>query len=115
MKIFAGAVAVIIGIIYFFVMEFGTQHDVTFRIASKDDQSGQSGHTYLIFTGRNHELVNSDAMWHGKHDSSDLWARMHVGDTYTCPVYGYRRYWPTSYMDILDGCKLRPAGTPTTY
>jgi hypothetical protein len=118
MRIFGGLVALVVivfGAIYFVTMEFTTVHNVTFKVASKDDQSTSKGHQYLIFTGRNHTLVDKDSIWHGKNDSSLVWTQLRTGETVTCPVYGYRRFFPTSYMDILDGCKQVPAGTPTTY
>lgn len=105
LAVLAGIVVVVLGLI-FWHMEYGTQHDVTFTIKSLDDQaSGSKGHKYLIFTTDGHVYENTDAWFHGKTDSSNLWAGFSVGQTWTCPVYGYRNTLFSSYPDILDGCK----------
>lgn len=97
-------VLVIVGILGWH-MEYGTQHDVTFTISKMDDQAGSNGHKYLIFTTANQVYEDSDSWLHGKTDSSQIWAEMSPGQTWTCPVYGFRSFWASSYPDILDGCK----------
>lgn len=92
-------------------MEYGTQHNVTFKVTGIEDQSTGSSHKYLIFTshdGRTEVFENTDAMFHGKNDSSDVQARFQAagnGATWQCPVYGFRNFFSSSYRDILDGCK----------
>jgi hypothetical protein len=107
------ALAVVIFGSWFWQMEYGTQHTVTFTVTQLDDQStGSSGHKYLVFgklaDGRPVVFENTDAWLHGKTDSSDIQAALNqqVGKTITCPVYGYRNHLFSSYQDILDGCKL---------
>lgn len=91
-------------------VEYGSERTVTFTITRLDDQaSGNNGHKYLIFgtqNGQNVVYEDTDAWLHGKTDSSDIWANMQVGQTWTCPIYGYRIHLTSSYPDILDGCKL---------
>jgi hypothetical protein len=89
----------------------GTHGVMTFTVASKDDQASQdNGHQYMIFTTSGQALKDTDSFWNGKHDSTQVWLGLAVGKTYRCPVAGVRRYWPTAYKDILDGCKrVRPA------
>jgi hypothetical protein len=86
-------------------MEYGTEHTVTFTISKMDDQSNGSSHKYLIFTTDNRVFEDTDSWLHGKTDSSQIWAAMSVGQMWTCPEYGYRSFWSSSYPDILDGCK----------
>jgi hypothetical protein len=87
-------------------MEYGTEHRVTFTIKSLDDQAnGNSGHKYLIFTTDGRAYEDTDAWLHGKTDSSNLWALFSPGQTWDCPVYGYRNTVLSSYQDILDGCR----------
>ena len=91
-------------IIWFQRMEWGTEHNATFTVKSLDDQSNGSSHKYLIFTASGQVYEDTDAYFHGKTDSSDIYGSLQAGHTYTCPVYGYRLHFPTSYPDILDGC-----------
>lgn len=94
----------------FWQYEYGSEKTVTFTITRLDDQAQSKGHKYLIFgtdpQGKNVIYENTDAWFHGKTDSSDIWAAMQVGQTWRCPVYGYRIHISSSYQDILDGCKL---------
>ena len=105
-KIICAAVALVVLGVFGWHMEYGTERTVTFTISKMDDQSnGSSGHKYLIFTTDNRVFENTDAWLHGKTDSSQIWAEMAVRQTWTCPVYGFRVFWSSSYQDILDGCE----------
>lgn len=101
----AGA-AVALAAIGFWNMEYGTEHNVTFTVKSLDDQSHGSTHKYLVFATDGSVYENTDSWFHGKTDSSNVQGMFTVGDTYTCPVYGYRITLFSSYQDILDGCRL---------
>lgn len=102
--------------------EYGTQQTLTFKVTGLDDQGSYQGHKYLVTTtevggdnpGRIEVLKDTDAWLHGKHDSSDVWARFvnaGAGAVWRCPVYGYRLFLTSSYRNILDGCTLiSPAG-----
>jgi hypothetical protein len=108
-------ILVLIGI-WFGQTEYGTVHHETFTVASLDDQGG-SQHKYLVFTTDGHVYEDTDAWFHGKADSSDVWGRFlsaGTGATWDCPVYGYRNHFLSSYQDILDGCKLLRAGHAVT-
>lgn len=102
--------------------EFGTQTSVTFTVTGLDDQvtssSGTIKHQYLVSTvrdaGQKTEVFkDTDAIFHGKTDSSDVWARFQAagrGAIWNCPVYGFRIFIFSSYRNILDGCKLLHPG-----
>jgi hypothetical protein len=95
-------------------MEYGTEKNVTFTVTGLDDQGNYNHHKYLVFTTRDggqkiEVFEDTDAWLHGKHDSSDVWARFinaGKGATWDCPVYGFRNFFSSSYRDILDGCTL---------
>lgn len=103
--------------------EYGTQTTVTFTVTGLDDQitssSGSISHQYLVSTVRDAGMKtevfkDTDSILHGKTDSSDVWARFQAagkGAIWTCPVYGFRIFWSSSYRNILDGCKLLHSGT----
>lgn len=115
-----GAVlSLIIGLVAWGIQyEWGSEHNVTFKIASVTNiATGTNGHEYDVYTSQYRVLMNADSLLHGKSDSANVqaWLQGHVGDTVTCPVYGYRIFLLSSKMDILDGCKVDPAGTPVNY
>jgi len=101
-----GAVlAVILGTVLW-QTEYGTEHNVTFTIKSLDDQaSGNNSHKYLVFTTGGEVYEDTDSMLHDKTDSSNVYALFSPGQTWNCPVFGYRNTFFSSYPDILDGCK----------
>ena len=114
-----GAVlAVIIGTALWQI-EYGTEHNVTFTIKSLDDQASGSSHKYLVFTTGGEVYEDTDSMFHGKTDSSNVYALFSPGQTWNCPIYGYRNTFFSSYPDILDGCKritvTVPAGSARLY
>lgn len=100
--------------------EYGTEKTVTFTVTQLDDQGTYRSHQYMIDTvrsdGQTEVFKDTDAFWHGKHDSSDVWARFGQygkGATWRCPVYGFRLYFGSHYRDILDGCVLVPKVKPS--
>jgi hypothetical protein len=105
--IIALGAAVIVGLVAYlgWHYEYGTEHNVTFTVKSLDDQSSGSSHKYLVFTTNDTVYQDTDSFLHGKQDSSNIYAWLTVGDTYECPVYGYRNFFASSYEDILDGCR----------
>ena len=118
-KLISAAVAIVVlllaGGLLFWHVEYGTESTVTFTVKQLDDQpTSNNGHQYLVFTTNGQVYKNTDSIWHGKTDSSNVQAIFNVGDTYTCPVYGFRIFIFSSYKDILDGCKqvAKPVQTP---
>jgi hypothetical protein len=102
----AAAVVLAAIAIPFWHYEYGTQRTVTFTVKSLDDQpNGNRGHQYLVFTTDGRVFKNTDSWLHGKTDSSSVQAMFTPGDTYRCPVFGFRLFWASGYPDILDGCK----------
>ena len=102
----AGILAVLIVLAglgaWFYQYEYGSEHSVTFTIASKDDQaSGSNGHRYLIFTTRGETYQDTDAWFHGKVNSSSMWFQLQVGHSYRCTIYGYRVALLSGYPDLL--------------
>jgi hypothetical protein len=110
-RIGCAGIALVIAVLAFFGwhMEYGTEHDVTFTISKMDDQASGSTHKYLVFTTGGQVYEDTDAWLHGKTDSSQVWAEMAPGQTWQCPVYGFRSFWSSGYPDILDGCKMMAA------
>jgi hypothetical protein len=63
-------------------------------------------HKYLIFTmddaGHIHVFENTDSLLRHKFNSSDYFARIHVGKTYTFTVAGYRIPTMSRYENIIE-------------
>lgn len=100
--------AVVIGLaVWFSVYEYGTETSAVFTVRQLDDQSSGSSHKYLIFTEvpgttKPAEVFeDTDAWFHGKWNSSNLYSNLTAGSTYRCTVYGFRNGVLSSYRDLL--------------
>lgn len=72
----------------------------TLTVTRLDDQGGIK-HKYLVFT--NHGVYqDTDNLFHGKFDSSDLFGRLQVGRTYTCTYTGFRVPFFSSYRNLIN-------------
>ena len=102
----AAVVVAVIAVVIGWHVEYGTERTVQFTVQSVDDQATSKGHQYLVFTTAGQVYRDTDSILHGKTDSSNVYALLdHPGETFRCPVYGFRIFWMSSYPDILDGCK----------
>ena len=93
---------------WFNTYEYGTETSVVFTVKQLDDQAGSNGsHKYLIFTDEpgTHTpaevFKDTDAIFHGKWNSSNLYSYLAAGSTYRCTVYGFRSGFRSSYRDAL--------------
>lgn len=104
------AVLVIAGLISLWTWnyQFGTETHVKLTVASKDDQAtGSSGHQYLIFTKHadgtpGETFKDTDAFWHGKFNSTDLYVQLQPGHSYDCDVYGRRNHLTSNYRNLIN-------------
>jgi hypothetical protein len=97
---------------WFTSYEYGTEHHETFTVTRLDDQSnGSSGHKYLVFgrlpDGTARVYQDTDAIFHGKMNSSDLYAQLQVGRTYNCNLYGVRNHLLSGYQDLLSCTEVK--------
>lgn len=94
----------------FYNFEYGTEHHETFTITRLDDQSSGNGHKYLVFArlpdGTLKVYEDTDAWFHGKTNSSDLFAALSVGEKVDCNLYGWRNHLLSSYQDLLSCQKV---------
>jgi hypothetical protein len=87
-----------------YMFAHGTADTVTATVTDKDRISVGSGedlsHMYLVFTDTE-TFQNSDSLWYGKFDSSDMHGRLRVGQRYTFKVYGWRIPFFSAYRNIV--------------
>jgi hypothetical protein len=93
---------------WFYSYEYGTETSVVFTVKALDDQAtGNNGHQYLVFTDvpgtttAAEVFKDTDAWFHGKWNSSNLFNYLTVGKTYRCTVYGVRNGVFSSYRNAL--------------
>ena len=77
-----------------------TQDNVTIKEKERVHQSGNISY-YLVWTEQDEVFQNSDAFWHFKWNSSDLYGEMKEGKTYNCIVYGWRIPILSMYRNIV--------------
>lgn len=81
-----------------------THDDVTITVNDKERTGGDNG-KYLIYAtvdGKREVLQNTDSWLNGKTDSSDVYALLEPGQSYSCTVYGYRVSLFSWYRNIID-------------
>ena len=92
-----GAGAAVVGIVLaliagFMTAERATAKDVTFKVSDKavvGTNSG-NGHQYQIFDTRGNVYKDVDSFAFFKFNSSNIYAQLQKGHTYTCEVSGFR-------------------------
>jgi hypothetical protein len=84
------------------------KEDVVARVVWKERVSYGAflnTHMYLVFTvqadGRPYVMANVDSYFWGKHDSSDLYAMLHVGEWYKLSIVGTRVPLFSKYPNII--------------
>jgi hypothetical protein len=83
------------------------EHDATCTVTGKDrgmDQNGNSN--YRIYTSNCDTLEDTDSMWFGKWNSSDVFGQIQPNKTYVFHVAGVRNGWASSFANIIT---VKPA------
>lgn len=85
------------------LITLSSQDDVTITIQDKErimDRDG-SGSKYLIWTEEGEVFENTDQMFMGKFNSSDLYGKLERGKTYKCHVSGWRNEFMSWYRNLI--------------
>lgn len=97
----------------FYWMAYGTEDTLTFKVEGKERiQSGDDG-KWMIYAVGGETYENTDAWFHGKTHSTDLYRDIVVKHTLRCKVNGFRSGLLSSYKNLLEcvdvdtGKKLR--------
>lgn len=101
----AFGVIVVLAIAFSAWYVYGTGDTVTVKVTDKEritESDGDGGVTskYLVYTDKE-TFENTDTIFKGKFDSSDVYRKLHEGKTYECEVYGWRVPFMSSYRNIV--------------
>ena len=98
-------VLLVVGGGFFLLSGFNKTSDVTFRVTDKQIMNscnnGKCDHQYMIYTDHG-VYKDTDSFFHWKFNSSDVFAKLEVGKTYTCKVYGIRNHFTSDYKNIVS-------------
>lgn len=110
-KIIAGLIALMIvtmiaGGIIWFAVGGNKVHTKTLTINDKAvvtdcDRDNGCSHTYMIYTDEG-TFKDTDTLLHKKFNSSDLYGKLKVGQTYTCKYYGFRFHITSTYPNLIS-------------
>lgn len=83
-----------------------TKETVTAKVIDKEriverDAEGNASSKYLIFTNVE-TFENTDSLWAGKWNSSDVYGRIQEGQICEFTVVGFRVGWMSMYRNIIE-------------
>ena len=98
---------ILLGVVFLIlslVMNFGTEATTVTRVKKLDhkvssDGNGNVTDTYLLFTDAG-VFENSDSLFRGKFNSSDMQNSIEEGKTYRLYHYGYRMPFFSAYPNV---------------
>lgn len=73
----------------------------TINVTGKERVNSEDDSYYLIFTSDG-VYKNEDSLIHMKFDSSDLYGKLKVGDTYKCKTNWFRVNFLSMYKNIIS-------------
>ena len=83
------------------VYQLGTVTTVSAVIEDKERITTEDSSKYLVFTDKG-VFKNSDALFHGKFSSSDIYGDLQIGESYSIKVYGWRVPFLSMYQNIIS-------------
>lgn len=102
---------VVIAVIAFPVISFTNDHAYTITITDKERVTtqvykGQTDSKYLIYgedeNGKTYVFEDTDTLFRGKFNSSDVYGALKEGETYELTVIGFRVHILNWYENIID-------------
>lgn len=104
-------IAVIVAVVVVPVMNFTNDHQYTITITDKERVTTQSdkdniSSKYLIYgedeNGKTYVFEDTDTLFRGKFNSSDVYGALKEGETYELTVIGFRIHILNWYENIID-------------
>lgn len=93
------AIIVIGGPIYLY--EKNQTETVQITVIGKESVANSGGHSQRVYAEDDTYTVG-DAMFHGRFDSSRLYGRLKVGETYRCKAMGWRVPFLSAFKNLLE-------------
>ena len=84
----------------FFWFNYASIDDITLTVDEKERITTNNDSYYLIFTEKE-VFKNKDSIWFFKFNSSDVYAQLKAGETYSCRVNWYRFPFLSMYRNII--------------
>lgn len=81
-------------------IEYGTVDHVTATVSKTERVNDRESSKYLVFTN-GETFQNTDTIWHGKWNSSDIHGRLQPGKSYRLKVNGFRVPFLSWYRNVL--------------
>ena len=95
------AIAIAIILLIIPIAERASETTVTFTVEDKAIKRYRDDDKYLVYTDNGtYEITDSLVYW--RWDSSDLYGKIKVGETYEAKVYGWRIPIFSSYKNIVS-------------
>jgi len=83
----------------------GSAENVTIVVQEKERVADSDSSKYLIWAEDGDVFENTDSLWFGKFNSSDLYGDLMVGNEYCVTVAGWRIPFFSMYRNIIRFCK----------
>lgn len=81
----------------------GSRQTMTCMVESKQATSKKDGgNKYLLFTENCGALEVADSFWNGKFNSTDTFAKIKEGQTYTFDTVGWRNGFFSAYPNVIE-------------
>ena len=99
---------VIVAVVVVPVMNFTNDHQYTITITDKERVTiqGETVSKYLIYgedeSGKTYVFEDTDTLFRGKFNSSDVYGALKEGETYELTVIGFRIHIFNWYENIID-------------
>ena len=77
---------------------------VTFKVTGKESVNTQDGHEYRVYSD-DEVYVMGDSLIKGRFRTANDYARLQIGQTYTCTSWGWRIPITSSFKNIRD-CRV---------
>jgi len=87
--------------------QYGTIRSETITIKRLERVTSGDSSKYLIYTNEGEVFENTDALFHGKWDSADLYGHLDEGSRYEVTVYGWRIPFLSTYRNIIEAEQVR--------
>jgi hypothetical protein len=78
---------------------------ITLKVTGKESVNTTDGHEYRVYSD-NEVYVMGDSLLKGRFRTANDYARLQIGQTYTCTSWGWRIPITSSFKNIRD-CRLR--------